>query len=150
MQRVDESDEGSATARDGRRAGAAPSSRTVRWTKPSEMAGPCGGWLAADGRYWPCRDLQHATTAVEIVDALHLVPKGDAMAHLEDLGWIHVFDSGSVMFTSPLNQAQMDTLFDLACAHPTMRRWAMIALDIETSGEDPDTVMRRHGVRVPT
>jgi hypothetical protein len=114
------------------------------------MAGPCGGWLAADGRYWPCRDLEHATTAVEIVDALRLVPKGDAMAHLEDLGWLHVFDSGSVMFTSPLNQAQMDTLFDLARAHPTMRRWAMIALEIETSGEDPDTVMRQHGVRVPT
>jgi hypothetical protein len=114
------------------------------------MAGPCGGWLATDGRYWPCRDLQHAITAVEIVNALHLVPKGDAMAHLEDLGWIHVFDSGSVMGTSPLTQAQMDMLFDLACAHPTMRRWLMIGLEIATSEEDADTVMRRHGDRVRT
>lgn len=130
--------------------GAAPSRRTVRWTKPSEMAGPCGGWLAADGRYWPCRDLEHATTAVEIVNALRLVPKGDSMAHLEELGWMHVFDDGSVMGTTSLTQAQMDTLFDLACAHPTMRRWAMITLEIETSGEDPGTVMRRHGVKVPT
>jgi hypothetical protein len=69
---------------------------------------------------------------------------------LEDLGWIHVFDSGSVMGTSPLTQAQMDTLFDLACAHPTMRRWLMIGLEIASSGEDADTVMRRHGVRVRT
>jgi hypothetical protein len=114
------------------------------------MAGPCGGWLAADGRYWPCRDLEHATTAVEIVDALRLAPKGDAMAHLEDLGWMHVFDSGGIMGIKPLTQAQMDTLFDLACAHPAMRRWTMIALEVATSDEDPDTVMRRHGVRVPT
>jgi hypothetical protein len=123
---------------------------TARWCKASEMAGPCGGWLAPDGRYWPCRDQEHATTAVEIVNALRLLPKGDAMAHLEDLGWIHVSDGGGVMGTSPLTQAQMDTLFDLACVHPTMRRWLMIALEIETSEEDPDTVMRRHGVRVPT
>jgi hypothetical protein len=86
---------------------------------------------------------------VEIVNALHLAPKGDAMTHLEDLGWMHVFDNGGVMGTSPLTQAQMDTLFDLACAHPTMRRWLMIAL-LETSGEDADTVMRRHGVVVRT
>jgi hypothetical protein len=132
-------------------AGSAASNRpTAGWRTPSELAGPCGGWLATDGRYWPCRDLQHATTAVEIVNALRLVPKGDAMAHLEDLGWTHVFDDGSVMGTSPLTQAQMDTLFDLACAHPTMKRWVMIALDIATSGEDADTVMRRHGVVVRT
>ncbi len=114
------------------------------------MAEPCGGWLAADGRYWPCRDLQHDTTAVEIVNALRLAPKGDAMTHLEDLGWMHVFDDGGVMGTSPLNQAQMDTVFDLACAHPTTKRWLMIALEIATSEEDADTIMRRHGFRART
>jgi hypothetical protein len=62
---------------------AASNRPTAEWSKPSEMPGPCGGWLATDGRYWPCRDLQHATAAVEIVNALHLVPKGDAMAHLD-------------------------------------------------------------------
>jgi hypothetical protein len=39
----------------------------ARWCRPTEMPEPCGGWLAADGRYWPCPDLEHATTAIEIV-----------------------------------------------------------------------------------
>jgi cysteine sulfinate desulfinase/cysteine desulfurase-like protein len=52
------------------------------------------------------------------------------------------------MGCSSLTQAQMDTLMDLASAHPAMRRWVMISLDVETSEDDVDVVLRRHRVKL--
>jgi hypothetical protein len=83
--------------------------------------GPCGGWLAPDGRYWPCVNTLHQAKVDEIVAELELPVSGDPMTWLEEHGWIHVFDRGGAMAFSGTTQAQMDVMWDLAQRFPEMR-----------------------------
>lgn len=99
---------------------------------PSLMPEPSGGWISPDGRMWRCHDARHEDTAAAILRELEVQRPGDPGTYLEDRGWIHVFDYGAVMSASGrLTQAQMDVLFDLAQAHPSMRHMLMQVLEIE-------------------
>jgi hypothetical protein len=92
------------------------------------LPSPSGGWLSPEGRYWPCPDCEHQTAAEAIVRDAGLPTGRDAEKVLEEAGWVHISDNGmvqsflgaSVLFPD-FTQAQLDTMFDLARAHPSMR-----------------------------
>lgn len=98
--------------------------------------GPCGGWLAPDGRFWPCTNLQHQAKVDEIVVELGLRVTGDPMAWLEKRGWFHVMDRGgfaqdTVDHYQRPTQAQMDVLWDLANRFPEMRDRMLLYFDMD-------------------
>jgi hypothetical protein len=91
---------------------------------------PIGGWLSPDGRFWPCSDLEHQSAAERIVHEVGLGDGRDAEQVLENAGWVHVGENGRVLYVRDgYAQAQIDTLFDLACTHPSMSRRIMDALE---------------------
>jgi hypothetical protein len=89
------------------------------------------GWLGRDGRFWPCAEWQHESSGASIIRELGfqtggMSPKDYLMLRRH---WIVVYIDGSTLGTSmPFNQAQMDTMFDLAQAQSLMRRELMAAL----------------------
>ena len=84
-----------------------------------------GGWVSPDGRFWPAPDYRHQEVAKAVVKELGLnVGRGDPADYLENAGWSHVNDRGVIVtgvLDRTLTQRQLDTLFDLARAHPSMR-----------------------------
>jgi sugar lactone lactonase YvrE len=91
-----------------------------------------GGWISPEGRFWPCRDLFHSLLASRIVRELQLPNTFSNMCLLEDSGWVHVMDDGTVhrsLLHGELTQAQLDALFDIASAHPSMRSNLMLAIN---------------------
>jgi hypothetical protein len=86
------------------------------------------GWLGRDGRFWPCDEWQHESSGRDIVRELGfqtggMPPKDYPMLRRH---WTVVYIDGSTLGTSkPFNQAQMDTMFDLAQRHSLMRRELM-------------------------
>jgi hypothetical protein len=89
------------------------------------------GWLGRDGRFRPCAEWQHESSGADIVRELGfqtgaMSPKDYLMLRRH---WIVVYIDGSTLGTGkPFNQAQMDTMFDLAQAHSLMHRELMAAL----------------------
>ncbi len=94
-------------------------------------AEPRAGWLSRDGRFWPCAEWQHESSGRDIVSKLGFETRGMSPKDYLMLRrhWIVVYIDGSTLGTSRrFNQAQMDTMFDLAKAHSLMRRELMAAL----------------------
>jgi hypothetical protein len=95
----------------------------------TDKASAC--WLGRDGRFWPCAEWQHESSGAAIICELGfhtggMSPKDYLMLRRH---WIVVYIDGSTLGTSmPFNQAQMDTMFDLAQAHSLMRRELTAAL----------------------
>ena len=108
-----------------------------------------GGWPSPDGRYWPCPDCEHQEAAEAIVRRMGLPTDRDAEKVLEEAGWVHVSDNGMVqsflnvtVLFPEYTQAQLDMLFDLALAHPSMRKELMEELELarersEREGRSP-------------
>ncbi len=84
-----------------------------------------GGWIGLDGRFWPAPDYRHQEVAEGIVKELGLnIGSVDPADYLEKAGGSHVDDRGVIVtgvLGRTLTQPQLDTLFDLAWAHPSMR-----------------------------
>lgn len=99
-------------------------------TKASLPPEPIGGWLSPEGGYWPCSDWQHTQVAARIIAEL-MIPRGRHGTALENHGWVHIDDNGSVLDDEDdvYTQPQLDYMFDLACAHPSMRGHLMAALE---------------------
>jgi hypothetical protein len=110
-----------------------PSRREMRSeaAAPNQVpAVPIGGWLSPDGRFWPGPDPEHQSAAQRIVDEVGLGDGRDAEQVVENAGWVHVGESGRVLYVRDgYAQAQIDTLFDLACTHPSMSTRIMDALE---------------------
>lgn len=91
-----------------------------------------GGWISPEGLVWHCRDTDHVRTAERIIARLRIPPDevGGAQWALERLAWLHITDLGQVLsLGQPFTQPQLDYLFDLAQAHPSMRQRIMEALE---------------------
>jgi hypothetical protein len=104
------------------------SQRTAAAVIPAE---PSAGWLGRDGRFWPCGEWQHESSGDDIVRELGFQTGGMSSKDYLMLRrhWIVLYIDGSTLGTGkPFNQAQMDTMFDLAQAHSLMRRELMAAL----------------------
>jgi hypothetical protein len=114
-------------------------------------APPEGGWLAPDGRLWPCRTHEHHRVAGEVARAAGFPVTDDVLAslHMDAAGWIHLWPGGHLMRLADLadrrvlpTQAQLDALFDLAMRHPELREalmgrlreWARMEDGVEPGG----------------
>jgi hypothetical protein len=89
------------------------------------------GWLGRDGRFWPCVEWQHESSRAGIIRELGFQSGGTSPKDYLMLRrhWIVVYIDGSTLGTSkPFNQAQIETMFDLAQAHSLMRRELTSAL----------------------
>ena len=104
-------------------------SRGIRRRGPEE---PGGGWLGPSGEWWPCPDLLHQETARRIARERGLaIGNADPADWLERHGWCHVMDDGTVLthdVADRLTQAQLNRIWDLARAHPSMRDRLLAAL----------------------
>ena len=91
---------------------------------------PIGGWLSPEGAHWPCSDWQHTRVAERIIAEL-MIPRGRYGTALENHGWVHIDDDGTVLDDDGdvYTQSQLNCMFDLACAHPSMRSNLMAALE---------------------
>jgi hypothetical protein len=110
---------------------------------------PRGGWLSPDGRYWPCSDQEHQETAEAIIRELKLHSGRDAETVLEEAGWLHIQDNGLlfswtgyVRSSGDFTQSQLDAIFDLASAHPSMRERLMAALEEQRRISEIDGIPR--------
>jgi hypothetical protein len=109
-----------------------------------------GGWLSPEGRYWPCPDCEHQQAADAIVRNVGLPTDRDAEKVLEEAGWVHVSDNGMVhsflgatVLFPDFTQAQLDVMFDLACAHPSMRKELLEELDGARERSEREAVPHR-------
>lgn len=79
-----------------------------------------GGWLAPDGKLYPCRFMEHLNHAQELA-FVHYQERGDGAQRLEKEGWAKLYSDGvcllpaSYMYNrdGEYTQAQLDTLGDL-------------------------------------
>lgn len=86
-----------------------------------------GGWLAPDGKFYPCAYMDHLNEAQDLA-FVHYKERGDGEQHLEKKGWAKIFSDGTcillgtIRFDDDLNdlypnmkytQTQLDTLGDL-------------------------------------
>ncbi len=86
-----------------------------------------GGWLAPNGKFYPCAWMDHLNEAQNLA-FVHYKEKGDGSQRLEKEGWAKIFNDGicillgTLRFDDDLNdlypnmkytQAQLDTLGDL-------------------------------------
>lgn len=73
-----------------------------------------GGWLAPDGKYYPCKSHHHERFARQL--SLKYYGKEGCGRLLENTGWIHIYAQGnySPCFSEQMTQAQINTLFDLS------------------------------------
>jgi len=99
------------------------------WTRRFNMPvpqDPCasGGWIAPNGDFYPCRYHEHQAAATRI--ALCLFGSREGQRHLEDAGWVHLYDDGLVALRSlddsrqKTQQAQLATLRKIADAWETV------------------------------
>ena len=118
-----------------------------RGTVPAEAI---GGWLSPTGDYWPCADWQHTRVAERIIAEL-MIPRGRYGTALENHGWVHIDDNGTVLDDDHdiYTQAQLDYMFDLARVHPSMRDNLMAALKRQTAavGDEGMTNYKRLSVQ---
>ena len=77
------------------------------------------GWLAPDGKFFPCNYGQHDGLAFVI--AINYYNSLGGVRKLEEMGWVLVMDEGYVVTVSrgrdtefQMTQKQLDTLFDLS------------------------------------
>jgi hypothetical protein len=90
------------------------------------------GWLDRQGRFWPCPEWRHRESAEEIIRQLGYEPGNLSVTDYLALRrhWVIIYIDGSTLGSGrPFNQAQVDTMFDLAQAHELMRRQLMAALE---------------------
>ncbi|MGZ3714572.1 MAG: hypothetical protein ACXWP0_00425 [Ktedonobacterales bacterium] len=88
--------------------------------KPSMTQAP--GWIAPDGKFYPCRYMEHARVAGALA-RIYYGPKYKDMGEsfLEDRNWIHVTAYGEFAFMpdmTAINHVQIDTIFDLISCNP--------------------------------
>ena len=72
------------------------------------------GWLAPDGKFYPCRYMEHLNTAYEL--ALVHYNSDRAEKELEDKGWAKIYSDGICILwahTNEYTQKQIDTIGDL-------------------------------------
>jgi hypothetical protein len=108
-----------------------------RWLRPPSGVPPkpSAGWIDTWGRFWPCQPYKHREAAGLLLSRVLRLDPGEMSP--EDflslrLRWVPVEVNGVVGFhPSPEDwtQAQLDTMFDLARAHPEMREFIMSALE---------------------
>jgi hypothetical protein len=81
----------------------------------AQERGEVAGWLAPDGRLYPCLRHGHGRFAAVLAHALGVTQPAslDAWRRLERAGWAHLGDGGSLECSGELTQAQLDTLGDL-------------------------------------
>ena len=95
---------------------------------------PSAGWVDTRGRFWPCQPYRHREAAALLLSRVLRLDPGEMSP--EDflsprLRWVPVEINGVVgIHASPEDstQSQLDTIFDLARAHPEMREFIMSAL----------------------
>lgn len=77
------------------------------------------GWLAPDGKFYPCKSYGHNSMGED----LHLlyydhIPGLSPVPDIENKGWLKVYADFVCWPEIPLTQPQIDTLFDLAMLDP--------------------------------
>lgn len=78
-----------------------------------------GGWLAPDGKFYPCGYMEHLSEAYRL--ALVLYNSDDGEKTLEEKGWAKILDNGIIFLLKYVSfdrdakytQAQINTLGDL-------------------------------------
>lgn len=79
-----------------------------------------GGWLAPDGKFYPCRYMEHLNHADDLA-FVHYKEEGDGEQRIEKEGWAKIYGDGVCLLPSSYKgdkggeytQAQLDTLSDL-------------------------------------
>lgn len=89
------------------------------------------GWLDRQGRFWPCPEWKHRESAEALIRQLGYQRGSSSATDYLSLRrhWVIIYIDGSTLGSGkPFNQAQIDTMFDLAQAHELMRPQLMAAL----------------------
>jgi len=72
------------------------------------------GWLAPDGKFFPCRSWEHDSTAFHVYRYVYdKAPSSSAVSEMEQRGWVRIY-ANVFRNKKELTQAQLDTLWDLA------------------------------------
>lgn len=103
-----------------------PSERAVEQTfynefPPKHKLVQAPGWLAPDGKFFPCHYLEHGRIACALARIYHGVQLGDGSAYLEDHNWLHVTAHGEWAFMpqmDAINNVQIDAIYDLIELEP--------------------------------
>lgn len=79
------------------------------------------GWLAPDGKFFPCHYLEHSRIAYALARIYHGKHSGEGSNYLEDRNWLHVTAYGEWAFMprmDAINMVQINALYDLIELEP--------------------------------
>lgn len=86
-----------------------------------------GGWIAEDGKYYPCDEWMH--DAIGIMLARQYYGKRADISTLEEKGWMRLYNTGCIALDRhnkierKITQKQLDTLADLLQAGKDDAGW---------------------------
>jgi Zn-finger protein len=84
--------------------------------KPESRLAQQAGWLAPDGKFYPCHAWEHGDKAFNLFCACYNRLPDNAEKELEDAGWAKIYSTGLCANLNPgsVTQAQLDTLWEIA------------------------------------